>query len=328
MGFFKKTELSKQWKLDDQLGTGNFAVVKKAEKTSKNKSEFPQHVAVKVIDKSKVEDMNDITREIDIMQDIEHKNVIRLFEIYDEPKKMNLVMELVTGGELFDRIVAKGSYTEKDAAQTMKTLCGALDYLHNKNIVHRDLKPENILYASPADDAEIKIADFGLARVVSGKDMMKTACGTPGYVAPEILQNKGYNSGAVDVWSAGVILYILLCGFPPFYEEELPALFDQILHARYDFPSPWWDKISADAKDLIAKMLELDPKKRLTAGQVLTHQWINTENKEQLGETLKSLKKYNASRKLKKVALGVMAQNRMKKALESLTLGDGCASKQ
>ena len=113
-----------------------------------------------------------------------------------------------------------------------------LSYLHDKNIVHRDLKPENILYLSPDPDAPIKVADFGLARLVSGTDLMKTACGTPGYVAPEVLKNQGYDSGAVDMWSAGVILYILLCGFPPFYEEELPALFDQIMNARYSSHLP------------------------------------------------------------------------------------------
>merc|ERR1719222_1191188 len=187
---------------------------------------------------------------------------------------MHLVMELVTGGELFDRIVSRGNYTEKDAASLMATLCDALNYLHGKHIVHRDLKPENLLYSSPADDAIIKVADFGLARVVSGKDMMKTACGTPGYVAPEILKNQGYDSGAVDVWSAGVILYILLCGFPPFYEEELPALFDQILHARFDFPSPWWDNISKEAKDLVKAMLVIDPAARLTAAQVMEHPFV------------------------------------------------------
>jgi len=258
-------------------------------------------------------------REIEIMSSVTHKNVIRLYEIYDEPKQMFLVMELVTGGELFDRIVKKSSYSEFEAALTIRTLCDALSYLHKKQIVHRDLKPENILYASDAEDADIKVADFGLARVVSGKDMMKTACGTPGYVAPEILKNQGYDSSAVDMWSAGVILYILLCGFPPFYEEELPALFEQILQARFDFPSPWWDNISKDAKNLVNGLLTIDPKKRLTADQVLENAWISGKApREELPETIKSLKKYNASRKLKKAALGVMANNRLTKALEGL----------
>ena len=231
---------------------------------------------------------------------------------------MNLVLELVTGGELFDRIVAKGNYSEKDAATCMSQLCQALDYLHTKKIVHRDLKPENLLYASPADDANLKVADFGLARMLTAGDMMKTACGTPGYVAPEILKNKGYDSGAVDMWSAGVILYILLCGFPPFYEEELPALFDQILHARYDFPSPWWDNISADGKDLVKKLLELDVKKRLTAAQVLAHPWMGAAPTVALDGAQKALKKYNASRKLKKVAGAIIAQKRMERALAGL----------
>jgi len=320
MGFFKKSEIKKNYELGKDLGSGNFAVVKQA----KNKAftpggDIPEIVAVKVIDKAKVEDMNDIQREIEIMQMINHENVIKLYEIFDEPKKMHLVMVLVTGGELFDRIVAKGSYTEKDAAMVTKTLCSALDYLHAKKVVHRDLKPENILYASAADDAPIKIADFGLARLVSSKDLMKTACGTPGYVAPEVLKNKGYDSGAVDLWSAGVILYIMLCGFPPFYEEELPALFDQIMNARYDFPSPWWDEISSGAKGLVRKLLELDPKKRLTAAQVLEDKWICGEAPDtNLSKTVQALKKYNASRKLRKAALGVIAQQRMERAIKAL----------
>jgi serine/threonine protein kinase len=321
MGFFKKSDLKKNYEIGDQLGSGNFAVVKKAINKQKD-SKIPKEVAIKIIDKAKVEDMGDITREIEIMQDISHPNVINLFEIFDEPKKMNLVMELVTGGELFDRIVAKGSYSEKDAAQCLKELCSALKYLHEKKIVHRDLKPENLLYDSPAEDAKIKVADFGLARVVTGKDMMKTACGTPGYVAPEILKNQGYDSGAVDMWSTGVILYILLCGFPPFYEEELPALFDQILHARYDFPSPWWDSISKEAKSLVQALLTLDPKKRMTADEVLKQPWVTgAASDAPLDSVQKSLRKYNATRKLKKAALGIMAQQRMTKALEGLALG-------
>jgi len=327
MGLFNKaSNLTKHYELEKApLGTGNFAEVFKAtSKTPSRKSEYgnkdviPQEVAIKSIDKSKVEDMKDIDREIDIMKMVSHKNIIQLFELFDEPKKMHLVMELVTGGELFDRIVAKSSYTEKEAADTIKTLCGALDHLHKQDIVHRDLKPENILYASQAEDAEIKLADFGLARVVSSKDMMKTACGTPGYVAPEILNNKGYDSAAVDLWSTGVILYILLCGFPPFYEEELPALFDSILHARYDFPSPWWDTVSDGAKGLVRKLLELDPKKRLTAKQVLTEDWIVNATSVALTGAKNQLKKYNASRKLRKAALGIIAQQRMERALRDL----------
>jgi len=235
---------------------------------------------------------------------------------------MNLVMELVTGGELFDRIVEKQMYTEKEAATTIATLCDALNRLHALKIVHRDLKPENLLYSSNAEDAPIKIADFGLARIMSGGDMMKTACGTPGYVAPEILQNKGYDSPAVDMWSTGVILYILLCGFPPFYEEELPALFDSIIKGRYDFPSPWWDNVSAGAKGLVKQLLNVDPKTRLTAQQVVTHEWVKTADPNAaLTGAKKQLKKYNASRKLRKAALGIIAQQRMERAMQQLRAG-------
>jgi len=226
-------------------------------------------------------------------------------------------MELVTGGELFDKIVSLGSYTEKDAAQVMAQFCSGLSYMHAKKIVHRDLKHENLLYHDNSADANLKIADFGLARTLSKGDMMKTACGTPGYVAPEILQNKGYDSSAVDMWSAGVILYIMLCGFPPFYEEELPALFDQILKARYDFPSPWWDEISEGAKGLVRQLLSLDPKKRRTADQVLADDWVCSKcaSDINLAGVQGGLRKYNATRKMKKVAQGIIAKNRIAKLL-------------
>ena len=156
MGLFNKSELRKKYELDKSvLGTGNFAEVRKC--WEKGKKETGPNYAVKIIDKSKVEDMGDIEREIEIMGQVDHPNVIKLYEIFDEPKKMNLVMELVTGGELFDRIVARGNYTEKDAANVMKTLCEALEYLHAKGIVHRDLKPENILLETTKEDAPIKV---------------------------------------------------------------------------------------------------------------------------------------------------------------------------
>jgi len=342
MGFFTKNgdkdKFKKAYTKDPKvLGSGNFAKVYKATVREKREVETPTGgtetlmpgttVAIKEIDKAKVEDMGDIEREIEVMKKINHTNVIRLYEIFEESKKTNLVMELVTGGELFDEIVNRGQYTEKDAAFVMGTLCNALDYLHKLRIVHRDLKPENILLAekpSPGKEPQIKVADFGLARLISDKDMMKTACGTPGYVAPEVLKNKGYDSGAVDLWSAGVILYILLCGFPPFYEEELPALFDQILKARYDFPSPWWDQISGGkgkgdgAKDLVRSCLVVDPVKRYTAAQVLAHPWIKG-NAPDTAIDLNNLRKFQATRKLKAAAAKIMAMKN-KSNLASLAI--------
>lgn len=276
--------------------------------------------ALKIIDRSKVEDMNDITREVAIMHVLSHPNVIQLYEVFYEPKTVTLVMELVSGGELFDRIVDKGSYSEKDAAGVVAQLCSALGYMHDKNIVHRDLKPENLLYALPAPDETLKLADFGLARTMAqGGQMMKTACGTPGYVAPEILANKGYDSPAVDMWSVGVILYIMLCGFPPFYEPELPALFDSILKARYDFPSPWWDEISDGAKNLVKGCLIVKPDKRLTAKQVLDNAWVQGEAPATiLAGMRKALKKYRANQRLRKAALGIIANKRLERALAEL----------
>jgi len=318
-------------KKKDLLGSGNFAEVFKgtlltAGRTcGPDQSKVPECVALKVIDKSKVEDMNDIEREIEIMELIQHKNVIRLFEVFQEPKTVTLVMELVLGGELFDRIVEKGNYSEKDAAGCIFQVCEALSVLHKNGIVHRDLKPENILYADKKGDNMdvIKIADFGLARSLAAKgEMMKTACGTPGYVAPEILANKGYDKTAVDMWSVGVILYILLCGFPPFYEEDLPALFDSILKARYDFPSPWWDEISPAAKDLVKALLCLDIDKRLSADQVMANAWVLKDAKtDALGDTQKALKSYMAKQRLRKVAMGVIAKNKMERALADLRKG-------
>jgi len=276
--------------------------------------------ALKVIDKAKVEEMNDIEREIEIMHSVTHPNIIQLYEVFHEAKTVTLVMELVSGGELFDRIVDKGNYSEKDAAGVIAQLCAALAYLHDKKIVHRDLKPENLLYAAPSPDETLKVADFGLARKVAKKgEMMKTACGTPGYVAPEILANKGYDNTAVDMWSVGVILYILLCGFPPFYEEELPALFDSILKARYDFPSPWWDTISPQAKSLVKACLTIKADQRMTARQMLEEPWVASEAPAtSLAGSQKALKKYMANQRLRKAALGIIAKKRLERALEDL----------
>lgn len=187
LSFMKKSPLAKNYDVGKHLGSGNFAEVH----LCKRKSDGVE-CAVKIIDKAKAGTLEAIQDEIAIMEQIDHHNVVKLYEVFDESAKINLVMELVTGGELFDRIVARGSYTEKDASDCVRQICDALAYMHKNGICHRDLKPENILYASPEPDAPIKLADFGLAKVVSGAAIMQTACGTPGYVAPEILKNAGF----------------------------------------------------------------------------------------------------------------------------------------
>ncbi|XP_016116693.1 calcium/calmodulin-dependent protein kinase type 1-like [Sinocyclocheilus grahami] len=182
-------------------------------------------------------------------------------------------MELVSGGELFDRILDRGVYTEKDASHVIKQVLEAVSYLHQNSIVHRDLKPENLLYYSPDESAKIMISDFGLSKMAD-HGVMSTACGTPGYVAPEVLAQKPY-SKAVDCWSIGVITYILLSGYPPFYEENETRLFSKIMKAEYAFHSPYWDEISESAKDFIRHMLEKNPNKRFTTEQALGHPWIS-----------------------------------------------------
>eukprot|EP01092_Planopodium_desertum_P003606 TRINITY_DN16666_c0_g1_i4.p1 TRINITY_DN16666_c0_g1~~TRINITY_DN16666_c0_g1_i4.p1 ORF type:complete len:278 (-),score=68.07 TRINITY_DN16666_c0_g1_i4:70-813(-) len=207
------------------------------------------------------------------MKKVNHRNIIKLKAVFEDPKKVYLVMELVTGGELFDRIVEKGSYSERDAAVLVAKIVDAIANLHEQKIAHRDLKPENLLLKSKKSDTSVKIADFGLSRMIDEKAMMQTACGTPGYVAPEVLKATGYGE-EVDMWSIGVIAYILLCGFPPFYGDTIPEIFEQIMAADFEYPDDYWKGISKSAKDFINKLLVVDPKKRLTARDALSHPWL------------------------------------------------------
>uniref|UniRef100_A0A9J8ANY3 Calcium/calmodulin-dependent protein kinase 1Db n=1 Tax=Cyprinus carpio carpio TaxID=630221 RepID=A0A9J8ANY3_CYPCA len=205
---------------------------------------------------------------------IKHENIVALEDIYESPTHLYLIMQLVSGGELFDRIVERGFYTEQDASALIKQVVDAVNYLHSLGIVHRDLKPENLLYYNPHEESKIMISDFGLSKMEgAANDIMSTACGTPGYVAPEVLAQKPY-SKAVDCWSIGVIAYILLCGYPPFYDENDSKLFEQILRAEYEFDSPYWDDISDSAKDFIRNLMQKDPEKRLTCEEALRHPWI------------------------------------------------------
>jgi len=271
-----------------ELGSGAFSIVKLAihKKTKEQR-------AIKMIDKDAIKEKKEmLEREVDILKRIQHPNIIAVVEIYETPRYLNLVMELATGGELFDSIVSRGKYSEKDAARIVQQVASAVSYLHSIGIVHRDLKPENLLLENKTPEARVKLADFGLSKMMEAQSVLQTACGTPGYVAPEVLIGEGYNQ-EVDVWSIGVIMYILLCGFPPFYAENNSKLFEKIMSGSYSFPSPYWDKVSSSSKDLIRCMLVVDPKKRFTSAQVLEHPWIRglVGSDEPLSDAQTNLKK-------------------------------------
>jgi len=263
-----------KYDLKDVLGTGAFSQVRLAE----SKEDGHMH-AIKIIDKKALRGKEDsLENEIRVLKRLDHKNVVKLLEAYESRTCVYLVMELVTGGELFDRIVEKGSYSEKDAADLIKQVLSAVAYMHEEGVVHRDLKPENLLYYSPDADSKIMISDFGLSKMEES-GVMATACGTPGYVAPEVLAQKPYGK-AVDVWSIGVISYILLCGYPPFYDENDANLFAQILKGEFEFDSPYWDDISEEAKDFIRSLMCVNVENRLTCHNALEHCWITGKQSE------------------------------------------------
>jgi len=307
-----KSDFEKRYQTKEILGRGSFAVVKKCIRKKDGNV-----MAVKIIKKTKLkeEDLQIIHQEVEIMNKIKHPNCVALEEIFETNKKLYLVMEVLTGGELFDRIVAKGSYSEAEASKLVASIARALQYLHGIGIVHRDLKPENLIYENSGKDSAIKVTDFGLAKLKDasrGGGYMSTACGTPGYVAPEVLKKQRYTE-AVDIWSLGVILYILLCGFPPFYHENTAALYKQIKKGDYDFPDPYWRDITSAAKDLIKRMLTVDPTKRIKIKQILEHPWIsgNAASNRMFGKGYGiRLLKLQARRKLRRAVQIIIAVNR------------------
>lgn len=309
----KDKEIKAVYDFKEKLGTGSFATVKRLVR-----KEDKEVFAVKIIRKDKLneEELSVIHDEVDIMQRIKHDHCVQLYEIFENKKKLYIVMEILTGGELFDSIVAKGNYSEKDAATVVYTVSTALNYLHSEGIVHRDLKPENLIYSSDADDAVLKITDFGLAKYSAQSTLLTTACGTPNYVAPEVLEGKDY-SQEVDLWSLGVILYILLCGFPPFYDESTAGLYRQIKRGEYDFPDPYWSDISDNAKAVVKGLLTIDPKKRWTPDQLESNSWVTgSASSEALqGDYTKRIRLTVARRDLRKGIKAVIAINRFARAL-------------
>ncbi|XP_072547619.1 serine/threonine-protein kinase DCLK1b isoform X3 [Salminus brasiliensis] len=297
--------IAERYRVGRMIGDGNFAVVRECVERSTGRE-----YALKIINKGKCRGKEHmIQNEVSILRRVKHPNIVLLIEEMDTYSELYLVMELVKGGDLFDAITSTNKYTERDASGMLYNLVSAIKYLHSLNVVHRDIKPENLLVYEHQDGSKsLKLGDFGLATVVDGP--LYTVCGTPTYVAPEIITEAGYGL-KVDIWAAGVITYILLCGFPPFRgsTEDQEALFDQILMGQLDFPLPYWDNVSDSAKELITCMLQVEVNQRYTALQVLDHPWVNDdgmlENEHQLSVAGKIKKHFNTGPKFSSTAAGV-----------------------
>ncbi|KAL5999384.1 Mitogen-activated protein kinase cpk1 [Asimina triloba] len=280
--------------------------------------------ACKLILKRKLtmeEDVEDVRREIQIMHHLAgHPNVISIKGAYEDAVAVYVVMELCAGGELFDRIVHKGHYTERKAAQLARLIVGVVEACHSLGVMHRDLKPENFLFVDQREEAPLKTIDFGLSVFFKPGEIFIDVVGSPYYVAPEVLR-KRYGP-EVDVWSAGVIIYILLSGVPPFWAESEQGIFEQVLHGELDFSSDPWPSISESAKDLVRKMLVRDPKRRLTAHQVLCHPWVQVDgvapDKPLDSAVLSRLKQFSAMNKIKKMALRVIAESMSEEEIAGL----------
>ncbi|XP_034471024.1 calcium/calmodulin-dependent protein kinase type II delta 1 chain isoform X1 [Hippoglossus hippoglossus] len=313
------TRFTDEYQLYEELGKGAFSVVRRCMKISTG-----QEYAAKIINTKKLSarDHQKLEREARICRLLKHPNIVRLHESISEEGFHYLVFDLVTGGELFEDIVAREYYSEADASHCIQQILEAVLHCHQMGVVHRDLKPENLLLASKLKGAAVKLADFGLAIEVQGDQQAWFGfAGTPGYLSPEVLRKDPYGK-PVDMWACGVILYILLVGYPPFWDEDQHRLYQQIKAGAYDFPSPEWDTVTPEAKDLINKMLTINPAKRVTATDALKHPWIcqrsTVASMMHRQETVECLKKFNARRKLKGAILTTMLATRNFSVAKSL----------
>eukprot|EP01028_Stygiella_incarcerata_P002933 TRINITY_DN1559_c0_g1_i3.p1 TRINITY_DN1559_c0_g1~~TRINITY_DN1559_c0_g1_i3.p1 ORF type:complete len:315 (+),score=82.25 TRINITY_DN1559_c0_g1_i3:145-1089(+) len=266
-----------KYTLGKELGSGTFSIVRLATEKATGRK-----LAVKIIDKSNIDVSKESLKvEVTVMKKLDHPHAVKLVDLYESPRRVYLVLPLLEGGELFERLVNDhpDGYSEADASRIIRTILEAVAYMHSNGIAHRDLKPENILYATKAHDSPLMITDFGLAKITTPEVMMKTACGTPTYVAPEVLlaEEDGTTYGLqADMWSVGVIAYVLLCGYPPFFSptDDPDELFDHIIDGEFDFPQDPWASISFYAKDFIRNLLTKDPRARLEAKKALDHPWL------------------------------------------------------
>ncbi|XP_077093336.1 calcium/calmodulin-dependent protein kinase type II subunit gamma isoform X3 [Siphateles boraxobius] len=313
------TRFTDEYQLYEELGKGAFSVVRRCVKKSTG-----QEYAAKIINTKKLSarDHQKLEREARICRLLKHPNIVRLHDSISEEGFHYLVFDLVTGGELFEDIVAREYYSEADASHCINQILESVSHIHQHDIVHRDLKPENLLLASKMKGAAVKLADFGLAIEVQGDQQAWFGfAGTPGYLSPEVLRKDPYGK-PVDIWACGVILYILLVGYPPFWDEDQHKLYQQIKAGAYDFPSPEWDTVTPEAKNLINQMLTINPAKRITADQAIKHPWIcqrsTVASMMHRQETVECLRKFNARRKLKGAILTTMLVSRNFSACKSL----------
>ncbi|KAE8618974.1 hypothetical protein XENTR_v10009553 [Xenopus tropicalis] len=313
------TRFTDEYQLYEEIGKGAFSVVRRCVKLCTG-----HEYAAKIINTKKLSarDHQKLEREARICRLLKHPNIVRLHDSISEEGFHYLIFDLVTGGELFEDIVAREYYSEADASHCLHQILESVCFTHSCDIVHRDLKPENLLLASKCKGAAVKLADFGLAIEVQGDQQAWFGfAGTPGYLSPEVLRKEAYGK-PVDIWACGVILYILLVGYPPFWDEDQHKLYQQIKAGAYDFPSPEWDTVTPEAKNLINQMLTINPAKRITAHEALKHPWVcqrsTVASMMHRQETVECLKKFNARRKLKGAILTTMLATRNFSAAKSL----------
>ncbi|URE09784.1 calcium-dependent protein kinase [Musa troglodytarum] len=292
-----------------ELGRGQFGVTYLVVHRETGKQLACKAIATRKLVRQ--DDLDDVRREIQIMHHLTgHRNIVELKGAYEDRQSVNLVMELCEGGELFDRIIAKGHYSERAAAALCREIVSVVHACHSMGVMHRDLKPENFLFLNRRENSPLKATDFGLSVFFKPGEIFKDLVGSAYYVAPEVLRRQ-YGAEA-DIWSAGVILYILLSGVPPFWAENEDGIFDAILHGYIDFSSDPWPSISPGAKELIKKMLRADPKERLTAAEILNYPWMKEDgapDKPLDLTVMNRMKQFRAMNKLKKVALKVIAES-------------------
>ena len=327
-----KGNLLDKYTVEKEIGAGGYARCLLV----KNKT-TGQLYACKELQKNKLNNVASLKSEIQILIKLDHPNIIKLYEIYENDNYIYLVMELCTGGELFDRIIQKTEqgkqFTEKEVANIFQQMMSAINYCHSNKIVHRDLKPENLLLATQDENSPIKVIDFGMSRIFNNKQAMFDKVGTAYYISPEVLD--GFYDEKCDIWSAGVILYILLCGYPPFNGNDDDEIFESIKKRKFVFPDAEWANISKEAKDLINKMLS-EPLTRLTAEQVLGHPWlVNLLNKNTKAKEIKinfnTFKTYSGANKLSRAVLTYIASRltddevkKLKDAFQKIDVnGDG-----